>query len=48
MTKGQFRLLVVLTVVFGFLGGAVSNLVFRNAPALAAGTAAPVPACPRR
>lgn len=38
MTKRQFRVLVVLTIVFGFPGGAVSNLLFRDAPALAAGT----------
>ncbi|HEY3397972.1 MAG TPA: hypothetical protein VGM19_09985 [Armatimonadota bacterium] len=35
MTKSQFRILIVLTVVSGFLGGAVSNLLLRGAPVAA-------------
>lgn len=34
MTKGQFRILLVLTVVAGFLGGAACNLTFRGTPAV--------------
>ncbi len=37
MNGKQFRVLAVLTVVSGFLGGAVSNLALRGAPALAQG-----------
>ena len=35
MTKHQFRILIVLTVVAGFLGGGVSNLLLRGGPAAA-------------
>ena len=42
MIKGQFRILMVLTVVAGFLGGAVSNLAFRSVPAMAQATEAQV------
>ena len=35
MTVRQFRILVVLTVVAGFLGGGVSNLLLRGVPAAA-------------
>jgi hypothetical protein len=35
MTARQFRILVALTVVAGFLGGGASNLLFRGAPAAA-------------
>lgn len=38
MTKGQFRILMVLTVVAGCLGGAVSNLAFRGVPAVGQAT----------
>ena len=42
MTGKQFRALAVLTVVSGFLGGAVVNLVLRGGPAMAqAGGAVP-------
>ena len=37
MTSRQFRILIVLTVVSGFLGGAVSNLLLRGVPAAAQG-----------
>jgi hypothetical protein len=35
MNSRQFRVLAVLTVVSGFLGGAVSNLLLQGAPAMA-------------
>lgn len=35
MTSRQFHILIVLAVVSGFLGGAVSNLLLRGAPAAA-------------
>ena len=35
MTARQFRTLVVLTVIAGFLGGAASDLLFRGVPVLA-------------
>ncbi len=35
MTNRQFRILMVLTLVSGFLGGAASNLLLRGAPAVA-------------
>ena len=35
MTSRQFRVLVVLTLVSGFVGGAVSNLLLRGTPAQA-------------
>ena len=34
MTKSQFRILMALTVVSGFLGGAACNLAFRGVPAV--------------
>ncbi len=37
MTKSQFRILMILTVVAGFLGGGLSNLLLRGTPALAQG-----------
>lgn len=37
MNGKQFRILAVLTVISGFLGGAVSNLALRGGPALAQG-----------
>ena len=37
MTSRQFRILIVLTVVSGFLGGGVSNLLLRGVPAAAQG-----------
>jgi len=38
MTSKQFRILVVLTLVSGFLGGAACNLLLRGTPAAAQGT----------
>lgn len=37
MTNKQFRILAVLTLVSGFLGGAVSDALLRGAPAAAQG-----------
>ncbi|MEI6501177.1 MAG: hypothetical protein WCP21_09155 [Armatimonadota bacterium] len=37
MTSKQFRMLVVVTLVAGFLGGAVCNLLLRGTPATAQG-----------
>ena len=42
MTGRQFRILVVLTVASGFLGGAASNLLLRGAPAMPQATVAKV------
>ncbi len=38
MTSKRFQILMALTVVSGFLGGAVSNLLLRGAPAAAQAT----------
>lgn len=38
MTSKQFHIVVVLTLVAGFLGGAASNLLLRGTPATAQGT----------
>ena len=38
MTKAQFRVLMLLTVISGLVGGGLSDLLFRGLPARAAGT----------
>ncbi len=41
MKKGQFTVLVLVTAVAGFLGGAASERLFSASPSLAAAKAAP-------
>ena len=40
MTKAQFRVLMLLTVISGLVGGGVSDLLLRGLPAKAAQTTA--------